>query len=103
MYFTKLFSEDPDTLVEEVNGLEDVCDAVDITFYNSSSSNTLLTNSQHHDKWNSWLDCIQRVHRECKAPIMCKLPFSQQAVNDTIKKGRSLQEAGCEVNLKSLC
>lgn len=95
----QLFSEDPDTLVEVVNGLEDFCDAVDITFYNSSSSNTLLTNGEYHDKWNSWLDCIQRVHQECKAPIVCKLPFSRQAVDDTIKKGRSLQEVGCELLL----
>ena len=103
MYFNKLFSEDPDALVEVVNGLEDFCDAVDVTFYNSFGSNTLLTNGQCHDKWNSWLDCIQRVHQECTVPIMCKLPFSQQAVDDTIKKGRSLQKVGCEVNCKLLC
>lgn len=90
--------------METVNGLEDFCDAVDVTFYNSSSSNALLANGQHHDEWNSWLKCIQRVRQECKAPIMCKLPFSQQAVEDTIKMGRSLQEVGCEVNYyESLC
>jgi len=95
----QLFSEDPDTLVEAVNGLEDFCDAVDITFYDSSGPTALLTNGQHHDKWNSWLNCIQKVHQECKASIMCKLPFGQQAVDDTIKKGRSLQEVGCELLL----
>ncbi|KAJ7377828.1 tRNA (guanine(9)-N(1))-methyltransferase [Desmophyllum pertusum] len=92
-------SEDPDTLVEAVNGLEDLCDAVDISSnYNSSSSNVLPVDDQH-DKWNSWLDCIQRVHQECKTPVVCKLPFNQQAIDDTIRKGRSLQEVGCELLL----
>lgn len=84
--------------MKEAKRLEDCCDAVDITFYNSFGSNALLTNGEHHERWTSWLNCIQRVHQECNTPIMCKLPFSQQAVDDTIKKGRSLQEVGCEVN-----
>lgn len=97
-----MFSEDPDTLVETVNGLEDLCDAVDITsYYKSSSSDTVVTDDQH-DTWTSWLNCIQRVHQECKTPIVCKLPFNQQAVDDTIRKGKSLQEVGCEVHCTKL-
>jgi len=95
----QLFSEDPDTLMKEAKRLEDFCDAVDITFYNSFGSSALFTNGEHHEKWTSWLNCIQRVHQACNTPIMCKLPFSQQAVDETIKKGRSLQEVGCELLL----
>ena len=83
--------------MEAVNGLEDLFDAVDITNYNSSSSNAFLSDNQH-DTWKSWLECIQRVHQECKIPIVCKLPLNQQAVDDTIRKGKSLQEVGCEVH-----
>ena len=81
--------------MEAVNGLKDFCDAVDIASSNSSNSNTCLNDD--HDKWNSWLHCIQRVHEECRTPIVCKLPFSQKTVDDTIRKEKSLQEAGCEV------
>ncbi|XP_078342563.1 tRNA-dihydrouridine(16/17) synthase [NAD(P)(+)]-like [Oculina patagonica] len=94
----QLSSEDPDRLVETVNRLEDLCDAVDITNCNNSSSNALLTEDQH-DTWTTWLDCIQRVHQECNTPIVCKLPFNQQAVDETIRKGKSLQEVGCELLL----
>jgi len=93
----QLFSEDANSLVEAVNGLKDFCDAVDIASSNSANSNTCLNDD--HDKWNSWLHCIQRVHEECRTPIVCKLPFSQKTVDDTIRKGKSLQEAGCELLL----
>lgn len=83
--------------MKAVNGLEDLCDVVDITNNcNSTGSNDLLTDDQH-DKWDSWLNCIQRVHQECKTPILCKLPFTQQTVDDAIRRGKSLHEVGCEV------
>ena len=49
------------------------------------------------DRWNAWISCIQKVQRECEMPILCKLPFSGQKVDDTIKKGIAVQEAGCKV------
>ncbi|PFX33296.1 tRNA-dihydrouridine(16/17) synthase [NAD(P)(+)]-like [Stylophora pistillata] len=94
----QLFSEDPDTLVEAVNGLEGLCDAVDITNNLSDNFNDLPDDKQL-EKWNWWLSCIQRVHQDCKMPIICKLPFNQQTTDETIKKGTSLQEVGCELLL----
>ena len=85
-----MLTEDPDALVATVNGLKDLCDAVDITDCNTAMSD-------ENDSWNSRLSCIQKVRRECKVPILCKLPFSRQTIDDTIVKGKSLQEAGCEV------
>ena len=96
-FLCQLFSDDADNLVEAVNGLNEICDAVDITSSNISSFGTCPTDED--DKWNSWLSCIKRVHQECKAPILCKLSFSQQEVDETIRKGKLLQEAGCEVLL----
>lgn len=83
--------------METVNGLGDLCDAVDIINYKSSSSDTAVTDDQN-DTWTSWLNCIQRVRQECKTPIVCKLPFNQQAIDYTIRRGKSLQEVGCEVH-----
>lgn len=86
----QLFSEDADSLVAAVSGLKDLCDAVDIIDCSNSSCT-------EDDRWNAWLSCIQKVQQECEMPIVCKLPFSQKTVDDTIRKGNSLQEAGCKV------
>lgn len=88
----QLFSEDADSLVAAVSGLKDLCDAVDIIDCSNSSCT-------EDDRWNAWLSCIQKVQQECKMPILCKLPFSQKTVDDTIRKGNSLQEAGCKLLL----
>lgn len=85
----QLSAEDPDSLIAAVNGLKEMCDAVDINHCKNFSSD-------EDDKWNAWISCIQKVQRECEMPILCKLPFSGQKVDDTIKKGIALQEAGCK-------
>ena len=83
-------SEDPDSVVATVNELQDLCDAVDIDQCNSSCDDK-------NDAWNAWITCIEKVQRDCKIPIFCKLPFSRQTVDETVRKGKLLQEAGCKV------
>ncbi|KAK2565995.1 tRNA methyltransferase 10-like protein B [Acropora cervicornis] len=83
-------SEDPDSVVATVNELQDLCDAVDIDQCNSSCDDK-------NDAWNAWITCIEKVQRDCKIPIFCKLPFSWQTVDETVRKGNLLQEAGCKV------
>ncbi|XP_074624053.1 tRNA-dihydrouridine(16/17) synthase [NAD(P)(+)]-like isoform X1 [Acropora palmata] len=82
-------SEDPDSVVATVNELQDLCDAVDIDQCNSSCDDK-------NDAWNAWITCIEKVQRDCKIPIFCKLPFSWQTVDETVRKGKLLQEAGCK-------
>ena len=85
-----------DITVKAVKELRDICDAVDVCDFSSSS---ISCSTDEHDRWKSWLSCIQRINQECETPLLCKLPFSRQTVDDTIRKGKSLQEAGCQVIL----
>ena len=92
----QLFPGDTDSLIQAVKELRNTCDAVDIVDF-TSSSNSCPTSE--HDKWKAWLSSIKRVHHECATPVLCKLPFTLQTVNDTIRKGKLLEEAGCEVHV----
>ena len=85
-----------DSIVQAVKELKNICDAVDITDF-SSSSNSCSTDED--ERWKSWLSCIHQIYQVCETPLLCKLPFSRQTVDDTIRKGKSLQEAGCQVIL----
>ena len=85
-----------DSIVQAVKELKNICDAVDITDF-SSSSNSCSTDE--HERWKSWLSCIHQIYQVCETPLLCKLSFSRQTVDDTIRKGKSLQEAGCQVIL----
>ena len=85
-----------DSIVQAVKELRNICDAVDITDFSSSS---ISCSTDEHERWKSWLSCIHQIYQVCETPLLCKLPFSQQTVDDTIRKGKSLQEAGCQVIL----
>ena len=95
LIWLKVSSEDPDSVVATVNELQDLCDAVDIDQCHSSCDDK-------NDAWNAWITCIEKVQRDCKIPIFCKLPFSQQTVDETVRKGKLLQEAGCKVKVSGL-
>lgn len=95
----QLFSEEPEILVKAVNGLEGLCDAVDISNNFTTDGLSDLPVDKQHDKWSSWLSCIQRVHQECKMPIMCKLPFNWQTTDEAVERGKSLHKVGCELLL----
>ena len=83
-----------DSIVQAVKELRNICDAVDITDFSSSS---ISCSTDEDERWKSWLSCIHQIYQVCEAPLLCKLPFSQQTVDDTVRKGKSLQEAGCQV------
>lgn len=85
-----------DSIVQAVKELSNICDALDITDF-SSSSNSCSTDE--HERWKSWLSCIHQIYQVCETPLLCKLSFSRQTVDDTIRKGKSLQEAGCQIIL----
>ena len=83
-----------DSIVQAVKELRNICDVVDITDFSSSS---ISCSTDEHDRWKSWLSCIHQIYQVCETPLLCKLSFSRQTVDDTIRKGKSLQEAGCQV------
>ena len=83
-----------------VKELGNICDAVVMLLTSLTSAPVLFRAQQMNDeRWKSWLSCIHQIYQVCETPLLCKLPFSRQTVDDTIRKGKSPQEAACQVIL----